>query len=47
LVLVYRPGGCVREKDEVDLTEETTVKATSIEELKDKKIRDNIEDLQL
>ena len=47
LVLVYRPIGCVREKNEIDLTEETTVKATSIEELKDKKIRDNIEDLQL
>ena len=42
LVLVYRPSGCVREKSEVDLTEETTVAATSTEELKDKKIRDNI-----
>ena len=42
LVLVYRPSGCVREKNEVDLTEETTVTATSSEELKDKKIRDNI-----
>jgi len=38
LVLVYRPSGCVREKNEVDLTEETTVTATSTEELKDKKI---------
>jgi hypothetical protein len=42
LILVYRPSGCVREKNEVDLTEETTVTATSTEELKDKKIRDNI-----
>jgi hypothetical protein len=25
LVLVYRPFGCIREKDEVDLNEETTV----------------------
>jgi hypothetical protein len=42
LVLVYRPSGCVREKNEVDLNEETTVTAASIEGLKDKKIRDNI-----
>jgi len=41
LVLVYRPNGCVREKEEVDLNEETTVRATSIEGLKDKKIRAN------
>jgi hypothetical protein len=43
LVLVYRSSGCVREKNEVDLNEETTVTAASIEGLKDKKIRDNIE----
>jgi hypothetical protein len=42
LVLVYRPSGCVREKNEVDLNEETTVTASSTEDLKDKKIRDNI-----
>ena len=42
LVLVYRPSGCVREKNEVDLTEETTVTASSTEDLKDKKIGDNI-----
>ncbi len=43
LVLVYRPSGCVREKNEVDLDEVTTVRAASVEGLKDKKIRDNIE----
>jgi hypothetical protein len=29
LVLVYRPFGCIREKDEVDLNEMTTVKSKS------------------
>jgi hypothetical protein len=28
LVLVYRPSGCVREKNEVDLNETITVKAS-------------------
>ena len=42
LVFVYRPNGCVRDKNEIDLNEETTVTATSTQELKDKKIRDNI-----
>ena len=42
LVLVYRPSGCVRDKNEIDLTEETTVTASSTEDPKDKKIRDNI-----
>ena len=42
LVLVYRPSGCVREKNEIDLNEETTVTASSTEDPKDKKIRDNI-----
>jgi len=31
LVLVYRPSGCIREKNEVDLDEETTVRAGNIE----------------
>ena len=42
LVLVYRPSGCVRDKNEIDLNEETTVTASSTEDPKDKKIRDNI-----
>jgi hypothetical protein len=29
LVLVYRPSGCIREKNKVDLNEMTTVKAES------------------
>jgi hypothetical protein len=37
LVLVYRPGGCIREKNEIDLNEVTTVRATSVEGQKDKK----------
>ena len=37
LVLVYRPSGCVREKNEVDLNEETTVTAASIEGPKNQK----------
>jgi hypothetical protein len=37
LVLVYRPIGCVREKNEIDLTEETTVRAANIERLKNQK----------
>jgi hypothetical protein len=32
LVLVYRPSGCIREKNEVDLDEETTVRAANIED---------------
>lgn len=31
LVLVYRPSGCVRETDELDLDEVTTVNAESVE----------------
>ena len=42
LVLVYRPSGCVREKNGIDLNEETTVTASSTEDPKNKKIRDNI-----
>lgn len=37
LVLVYRPSGCVREKNEVDLNDETTVTAASIERTKGQK----------
>jgi hypothetical protein len=37
------PSGCIREKSEVDLDEETTGRAASIEGLKNKTIRDNIE----
>jgi hypothetical protein len=29
VVLVYRPFGCIREKDEVDLNEMTTTKSKS------------------
>jgi len=43
LILVYRPSGCVRETNEVDLEEVTTVNAASVAELKDKKISGNIE----
>ena len=43
LVLVYRPSGCIREKNEVDLNEVTTVRAASLEGLKNKNIRDNLE----
>jgi hypothetical protein len=32
LVLVYRPSGCVREKNEVDMDEVTTVRAASVED---------------
>ena len=37
LILVYRPSGCVREKNEVDLNDETTVTAASIERTKGQK----------
>jgi hypothetical protein len=37
LVLVYRPAGCIREKNEIDLNEVTTVRAENVEEQKDKK----------
>ena len=37
LVLVYRPSGCVIEKNEIDLNEETTVTATSTEGPKNQK----------
>lgn len=30
LVLVYRPSGCIREKNEVDLNETITVKAGNV-----------------
>ncbi len=43
LVLVYRPNGCIREKDEIDLNQETTIVATGIEGLKNKKIGHSIE----
>lgn len=32
LVLVYRPSGCVKETNEVDLDEVTTVSAASVED---------------
>jgi hypothetical protein len=43
LVLVYRPSGCVREKNEVDLNEMTTVKAESLKELPNKNVKNRIE----
>jgi hypothetical protein len=39
LVLVYRPSGCIREKNEVDLNEMTTVKAVSLKELPNKSVK--------
>ena len=32
LVLIYRPSGCVRDKNEVDLDEVTTVRGAGIED---------------
>jgi hypothetical protein len=43
LVLVYRPNGCIREKNEIDLNQETTIAATGIEDLKNKKTGHSIE----
>jgi hypothetical protein len=36
LLLVYRPSGCIREKNKIDLNEMTTVKAESLKELPNK-----------
>jgi hypothetical protein len=43
LVLIYRPSGCIREKNEVDLNEMTTVKAESLKELPNKTSKNRIE----
>jgi hypothetical protein len=39
MVLIYRPSGCIREKNEVDLNEMTTVKAESLKELPNKSVK--------
>lgn len=39
LVLVYRPSGCIREKNEIDLNEMTTVKPESLKELPNKNVK--------
>jgi hypothetical protein len=43
LLLVYRPSGCIREKNKIDLNEMATVKAESLKELPNKMSKNRIE----